>query len=104
MALPTVAAAYEDCYDHYERARESERGIRIFFQKEKDARHFQFRMHQARSIERRESRQVYDKIDPRWNKSINDRYRVAVRQAAEGDGWWVYIEVWNQEIGTIEEL
>lgn len=104
MALPKTTAAYEDCYEHFDRARASAKGIRVLFKSESQARHFQFRMCQARSLERKDSTRIYDKTDPRWGKTENDKFRVAVRQAAEGDSWWVYIETWNQEVETVEEL
>ena len=104
MALPQVTAAYEDCYDYFDQARASENGIRILLSGEKQARHLQFRLQQARSLERRDSTRLYDKTDPRWGKSENDKFRVSVRQAAEGDGWWVYIEAWKQEVETVENL
>lgn len=104
MALPTTTAAYEDCYDYFERARVSPKGIRVFFTEHKGAFRFQARMCQARVLERRDNMRLYDKTDPRWGKSTSDGFRVAVREAAEGDGWWVYIEPWLQQVDLVEEL
>ena len=105
MALPQTTAAYEDCYEHYDRARESPKGIRILMPDRSAAQHLQFRMHQARSLERRDACRLYDKTDHRWGKSVNDPYRVSLRAPAPGeDGYWVYIEPWGQATEAIEEL
>lgn len=104
MALPQVTAAYEDCYDFFDKARVSQNGIRILLPTKTQAQHLQFRLHQARSLERRDSSRIYDRSDPRFGKSENDRFRVAIREAAEGDGWWVYIEPWGQKVETVENL
>lgn len=104
MALPKVTAAYEDCYDYFDQARASANGIRILLETKSQAMHLQFRLHQARSLERRDNSRIYDRSDPRFGKSENDKFRVAVREAAEGDSWWVYIEPWNQKVETVEEL
>lgn len=104
MALPKTTAAYEDCYEYFDRARNSKNGIRIFLKTRAQAYQLSCRLHQARVLERQDSSRVYDRTDPRWGKSENDRFRVALREAAEGDGWWVYIETWTQEVESVEEL
>lgn len=104
MALPKVTAAYEDCYEYFDQAQASANGIRILLDKETKAKHLQFRLQQARSLERDDNKRLYDRTDPRWGKSIHDKFRVAVREAAEKDGWWVYIEPWSTDAVTVEEL
>lgn len=105
MALPTTTAAYEDCYDHYERARVSANGIRILLPDRAQAQHLQFRMHNARALERRDSMRIYDKSDPRWGKSENDHFKVSLVPCADGEtGYWVYVEPWNQKVDAVEEL
>lgn len=104
MALPDTPAAYQDCYDHFEKAQRSERGIRIHMPDFKSAHYLRSRLNQARVLERRQACRVYPKEDPRYNKSENDKFRVSIIETAEGDGYWVYIELWNQTVGEVEEL
>lgn len=105
MALPNTTAAYEDCYDHYERARTAPNGIRVLLPDLASARHLQMRMHQARVLERRDSMRIFDKTDPRWGKSENDSLRVSLRPVADGEtGHWVYIEQWGSKPEAVEEL
>jgi hypothetical protein len=104
LALPDTPAAYTDCYDHFERAQQSEKGIRIFVDDFKSASYLRSRLNQARAIERRQSRRVYPPDDPKYNRSENDKFRVTMLPSAEGDGYWVYIELWNQIVGEVEEL
>jgi hypothetical protein len=105
MALPATTAAYEDCYDYYERARGAPNGIRVLLADRAQAQHLQFRMHQARALERRDSMRIYDKVDPRWGKSENDHFKVSLVPPADGDtGYWVYIQPWGQQIEAVEEL
>ena len=105
MSLPNTTAAYEDCFDHYERARHSPNGIRVLLPDLGQARHLQFRMHQARVLERRDSMRIYGKTDPRWGKSENDHLRVSLVAPADGEsGHWVYIEPWGQKPEAVEEL
>lgn len=104
MALPDTIAAYSDCLEHFERAQESPRGIRIFNSTERSAIYLRNRLNQARSIERRESRKLYPFDHPSHGKSLNDRFVIRIMESAEGDGHWVYIEPWSQTVGEIEEL
>lgn len=105
MALSDAMAAYEDCYEYFDRARSSEKGIRILIDTEAIAYQLRLRLNKARVLERTESRRVYPATDPRHGKSENDRYRIAIRPTAEEDGkFWVYIELWADTISEIEEL
>jgi type I site-specific restriction endonuclease len=109
MALSESMAAYSDCYEHYDRAREatdrSKPGIRILVDDENQARYLQMRMNKARKLEREQSKRTFDRIDHRWNKSENDKFRVRIMPTAESDGkWWVYVEEWVQRIIEVEEL
>lgn len=110
MALPTTYAAYQDCFDHFERAKNSKsgKGTRILCTSYKAAAQFQMRMHQARAIDRRESKRLYEQADPRWGKSEFDSLKVCIRPAAdpEADGGthWIYIIPWVSEYVTVEEL
>lgn len=103
MSLPDQLAAYADCLDLYERALGDEVGARAKLPTVNEATMFRMRMHQARSLERAESRRMYDKTDIRYNKSEFDVLKVTVREDTEG-GWWVYVTRHGQEIETVETL
>lgn len=103
MSLPDQIAAYEDCFDLYSSALADSIGVRARFPNHVDAKLMQMRMHQARSLQRRESIRLYDKTDLRWNKSEFDPLKVSVRVDDE-DRWWVYVIRHGQEIETIEPL
>lgn len=105
MALSESVAAYEDCYEYYETARRTAKGIRVLLENEKQAGILRMRLHQARVLERRESMRLYERNDVKYGKSENDKFRVSMKRAADGEeGWWVYIEPWNQEVMGVEEL
>jgi len=105
MALSESIAAYEDCFEYFERAQASERGIRIIVSDYKQACLLRIRLNQARVLQRREAMRIYEREDPRYGKSENDRYRVTLRPVAEGEeGHWVYIEPWAQAVVDVEEL
>jgi hypothetical protein len=94
MSLPEQTAAFQDCYDLFERAQNSTKGIRIPVADERAARYLRLRLNHARVLERREAQKLYERHDPRHNKSINDKFRVTYLPTVEGDGYWVYIEPW----------
>ena len=103
LSLPDQIAAYDDCFEAFEAAYNSPRGARLSFNTEGAARQFQLRMHNARAIERRESRRMHDKSSPQWDKSQYDR--LCVRNPREINGrWWIYIEPYAETIGQIELL
>ena len=105
MALSESMAAYEDCYDYFERARASTNGIRVLVGSRSEAYILRMRINHARVLQRREASRIYERNDPRWGKSENDRLRVKILETAEEDGkFWVYIEPWRQDIESIEEL
>lgn len=105
MALSNSISAYEDCYAHFDRANASANGIRILLTTEKEANYLRFRLNQARALERRDTMRLYPRDDPRFGKSENDKFRISVIPAAEGEtGYWVYLQPWDQKVEEIEEL
>ena len=104
MALSESIAAYTDCFEFYEQAQADGKGIRILVEDRKAATVLRGRLNQARVLERRESMRLYDRTDVRYGKSENDRFRVTMRETAEGDGYWVYIEPWAAETLVVEGL
>ena len=105
MALSDQTSAYSDCYDFFDRAIRSGRGIRILVPSEKDASFLRFRLNQSRVLQRRESTRVYQRTDPQYGKCEFDKFRVTTRPPADGEtGFWVYIEEWSAETLDVEEL
>ena len=107
MALSESIAAYEDCFEAFDQATRSTKGIRVLFVNKKAAGYFRIRLNQARVLSRREAMRQYERTDPRYGKSEFDKFRVKLVEAAEETGeWWVYIDPFGQkeEIQTIEEL
>ena len=107
MALSESIAAYEDCFETFDRARQSAKGVRVLFDNKKAAGYFRIRMNQARVLDRREAMRQYERTDPRYGKSEFDKFRIKLVEADEKDGtWWVYVDPFGQreEIMDIEEL
>mgnify|MGYP007100066320 CR=1 FL=1 len=106
MALTNAIAAYEDCDKLFERALESEKGIRVCLgQNSKAARYLQMRLNHYRTLLREESRRQYDRTDPQYGKSIYDKLYCRLSEDTTGE-WWVYIDPAGQEFAmiAIEEI
>jgi hypothetical protein len=101
MTISTSRTAYSDCFDLFDRALDSPRGIRNRCRDAGAANHLKVRLHYARTLSRREAREVYAEDDPAFGVSPYDPFVVRVR-AIEGV-WWVYIEPRAVQ-GEVEEL
>lgn len=104
MSLPEQLAAYNDCFDVFDKAMADPTGIRCVFDKYERAKFFQLRMNQARSLMRKESTRLYPQNDPRHNKSEYDSLVVRNPVEDEAHEWWVYIERHGSVILGIESL
>jgi hypothetical protein len=104
MSLPRRIAAYDDCFDIYEKAAASTTGVRVAFSSYADARYFVTRMHTARSLQREESRRVYQPEDKRYDKSENDKYLIKYPVADDNGEWWVYVKPISASILAVETL
>lgn len=103
MALSNQIAAYDDCFEVYERAWSDEVGVRVEFPSKTQASLFQMRMCHARMLQREENKRIFDKGHLSWGKSLYDKLVVRLREDTEGH-WWVYVERHGQDLGTIESL
>lgn len=103
MSLPNQISAYPDCFELFDRAAASTKGARALLPDKSKAMLFQMRMHQARSLQRAETRRMYDKSSPQYDKSEFDHLRVSVQEDSTG-GWWVYVIPHGTMIETIEEI
>lgn len=102
MTISHSRLAYADCYRIMDAALADERGVKIKFTDEKHATFFRMRCHQARAIERRESKEIYDKGDLHWGVSQHERLILRIRP--DGDLWWVLIEQAAVSPGDIVSL
>lgn len=103
MTLPDQIAAYEDCFDLFDAAKNDEKGSRALIGTRGDAKYYTMRMQKARSLQRAESRRIYPRDDPAYNKSEYDHLRVTVKEDEKGL-WWVYVTRHKHEVKVIEPL
>ena len=103
MTIPTNRMSYADVYEKFDEAKDDPKGIRIPFDTRAEAMHYQMRMHNARSVDRRENAKLYDKTHPLHGQSSYDTLQVRIREAEDGT-WFVYIEPKDKFIGQVERL
>lgn len=103
MALPDQIAGYKDCYELFDKAQADPLGARALLESAEKARYFRMRMNHARVLLRRESTKMYDRTDPRHNKSEYDEFLCQIREDTEGN-FWVYVVRHNTEIKAVEGL
>jgi len=104
MPLSEVVGAYNDCFDYFEKALGDPAGIRVKFNSREEAYTFQIRMNYARTLQRRDSRRLYEPKDPRWGTSEFDHLVVrSPREDSEGM-WWIYIEHQGRNVLAVESL
>lgn len=104
MTLPANLDAYDREFEALERAANDPIGIRLKFTSSSRAQLFMFRIHQARALERANSKKIYEKDDPRWGKSAYGSL-VCRRPIQDTNGdWWVYLEHGGGDVLAIEEL
>lgn len=103
MPLSTSRAAYQDCYDIYDRALADPKGIRVLCTTHSKAQNLRHRMNYARQLQRRESQEIYNVGDPQFGISPYDSFRNAIRDDSEGN-WWVYVEPYSSHGLHIEPL
>ena len=89
MPASTSRLAYDDAFECYERALKDEFGIRIRFESEADALHFRARLNTARSLDRKDNREIYSREHPMHGVSPYDRVVCRVRQV--GANWYAYL-------------
>lgn len=55
---------------------EQERELRIYFETEKEAMIARFALYNARTVQKRLSKEIYSKSDPEYGTTIWDKYRI----------------------------
>ena len=102
MPLSPQIAAYNDCFDLFEKALDDKVGARALFESWSAAFVFRNRMNYFRKLQRDQNKRVYERNDPQWNTSEFDCLIVRIKESV--DGWWVYVERNGGEIQVIESL
>lgn len=104
MTIPTNRMSYVDVYEKFDEAKDDPKGIRIPFDTKAEAMHYQMRMHNARSVDRRENAKMYpDRTHQLHGQSAYDVLQVRLREGADGT-WFVYVEPKDKFIGEAERL
>ena len=104
MTIPTNRMSYADVYEKYDEAMEDPKGIRIPFDTRGEAQHYQMRMHNARSVDRRENAKMYERGHPLHGQSSYDILQLRILGPADDGSWFVYIEPKDKFIQAIEPL
>lgn len=103
MSVTQSKAAYQDCFDYFDRALEAKLGIRVAMRNPSEANNLRMRMNRARQISRQEMNAIHERgfDHPEFSTSPYDALVLKVREKPEGD-WWLYIE--PRKSFEIEEL
>lgn len=89
--------AYEDCYAVLDKALLDGEGVRVG-QPSEDACHvFRHRLNYARTLDRRQNKDVYDRSHPMFGQSEYDRLQFTIVETSSEwadapSPWWVYIK------------
>jgi hypothetical protein len=97
MALNKQIRNYDDCFKLFETALENKDGIDVGMGSKSSAMHMRARLHQARALDRAESRRLYLEENPKYDRSVFDGLVVRLKESAEGK-WQVQIAPERMEI------
>lgn len=103
MPLPNTIDSYTKELEIFERALKDPRGCRVCYDTQTLATQARFRFHQARALDRAQTRRIYDKSDLLYGKSEYDILTCKLREDSSGE-WWIYIERHGVEIKAVELL
>jgi hypothetical protein len=100
MGTSSSIVAYEDCYDFLDRALEAEHGVGTRMANDGDANQFRVRLHNARTLARSQSKEIYQPDHPQYGTSVYDKLVVSLRKV-NGE-WWVYVTTRKAPIEIVE--
>ena len=103
MSLSPSLISYESEIMSFERAKASEHGIRIEFETHGQAKYYAARLHQARTVDRRDNTRIGGESSPMHGRSEFDSIRIKLREDEIGH-WWVYLEKNDVIPGYVEDL
>lgn len=94
--------AYDDCYELFDKALETDKGIRVRMRDEGEAWDYRLRLYCARTVDRKDNRIERKKDDPLYSRSVYDPLVVRVR--TEKGETWLYIEKRNTRDLEIQDI
>lgn len=109
MTSSNSRGAYADCFELFDRALDSPKGIRVAIGTGPDAvgpaTHLRQRLNKARVLDRDAMRRIYEHTDPKHGVSPYDTLVVRILSSTEDDlvKWWIYI-VHRKVTQEVEEL
>lgn len=106
MPVSNSRLSYSDCFTLFEKALEDTKGARFQVAgggNYGDSHHFRLRMHQARSIDRKDNRELFQLGDPLFGRSVFDPLVIQIKQDTEGL-WWIYVKHTEIDADQIEAL
>lgn len=103
MALSNSTMAYLDCKEFLERALDESNGARIPFRDEGSAKYFQMRCNQYRTLDRTDSKLIYEPGHNLHGKSAYDTLTLTIKPSPDGYAW-VYAQQRTIPEGLIEPI
>ncbi len=105
MPVSESRLSYTDCFTLFERALADPKGARY---QVGDGEHgknqyFVMRMHQARALDRKDNRAIYEPGEPLYGRSVFDVLVCQLKQDSE-EKWWVYVSHTELDESQIEPL
>lgn len=103
MASSTSHLSYGDCYKVMDDALADTHGVRVSMTTMNACTFFRMRLHQARAIDRKRNRSIFQEGDALYGTSQYDPLVIRIRLDHE-DNHWIYIEKAEIGLGLIEPL
>lgn len=110
MPVSESRLSYDDCFTLFEKALEDSKGARyqIAATPKEYGKHqyFRMRMHQARALDRKDNRDLYEPGHKLYGRSAYDPLVIQLKPDSEG-GWWVYVshtEINPEDIEALSEV
>lgn len=103
MALSNSTLAYTDCREFLEKALDADHGSRIPFRDEGGAKYFQMRCNQYRTLDRADSKLIYEPGHNLHGKSAYDVLTLTVKLSTDGYAW-VYAQQRTLPEGLVEPI
>src|SRR5258708_9905402 len=104
MPAPTNRMSYRDIFEKYDQALEDPKGIRLVFTNETDARNYRTRMHNARTLDRRENARTYPEGDVMHGQSAYDVLQCIIRYGDDEKTIYLYVEPRDKNSPEVELL
>lgn len=108
MPVSSSRLSYSDCFTLFDKALADAKGARFQVNggdNYGDAYHFRLRMHQARSIDRKDNRSLYpDPHSPLHGRSEFDVLVIQIKGPDTEGKWWIYVKHTEINVDDIESL